>query len=118
MSHVDSTAYTTMHCNCSQDACVYCVNLVCRRTYPPTLPNYVVSDLPPVVDGSSDLDSRVPITVTLTNSGPSSLPSVSLNIFLPLRNPTNTGEFYYLYPLDVNVSCGTNLPGEGGGGEG
>lgn len=71
-------------------------------TYPPTLPNYVVSDLPPVVDGSSDLDSRVPITVTLTNSGPSSLPSVSLNIFLPLRNPTNTGEFYYLYPLDVN----------------
>ena len=76
-----------------------------HRTYPPTTPTYVVSETAPEVESSSQLGSPLPITVTFTNSGPSTLrPHVSLVIFLPLRNATDTGDYYYLYVLDVNVS--------------
>ena len=78
------------------------------RTYPLITPTYIVSEEEPVVESSSQLGGSLPITVMFANSGPSSLPNVSLVILLPLRNATDTGDYYYLYALDVNVSSGCN----------
>ena len=78
------------------------------RMYPSTPPTYMVSEQEPVVESSNQLGASLPIAVMFTNSGPSSLPSVSLVILLPLRNATDTGDYYYLYVLDVNVSSCCN----------
>ena len=69
------------------------------------MPTYIVSDVKPVINQSSQFSTILLITVTLANSGPSTLPYVMLDIFLPLRNSADTGEeYYYLYPLEINVS--------------
>ena len=72
--------------------------------YPSNPPAYVASRLKPVVSSTSELGSHLPIIVKFINSGPSLLLHVNLVIFLPLRNSLDTGEYYYLYPLDVVVS--------------
>ena len=85
----------------------------CHRRYPSTPLTYVVTGLKPVVEQTSDLGSRLPIIVTLINSGPSSLPYVQFVILLPLRNQSDTGEYYYLYPVDIIVSfCHKILEGK------
>ena len=68
------------------------------------MPTYMASGREPVVESSSDLGSSLPITVIFTNMGPSTLPGASLVILLPLRNATDTGDYYYLYALNINVS--------------
>ena len=64
----------------------------------------MVTEVQPVVESTSQLGSALPITVTFANSGPSTLPGANLVILLPLRNATDTEDYYYLYPLSVNVS--------------
>ena len=86
--------------------CLFIIALAFQfhRTYPPTTPTYMVTETEPVVESTNQLGSALPITVTFSNSGPSTLPGANLVILLPLRNAADTGDYYYLYPLSVNVS--------------
>ena len=73
------------------------------RIYQGSPPTYFNQELAPIVNQTGDLGNSVPITVTFTNSGPTTLPRAAMTILLPLQNPDDTREFYYLYPIDINV---------------
>ena len=51
------------------------------------------------MERTSDLGLQDTLTVTVSNSGPSTIQNAEVNIFLPVQSEEVTGTRFFLYPI-------------------